>query len=248
LNFPVYDLPQLRDANEALLGAFKALLRDEGVETESITITQICGYPLQTVYRGQFTLLGVPCYGLAGCSGAAHRSFIVVSSASTTTRAEDLRGRNFAVNSMDSNTGMNLPRHFFAPFAHGKPFFNRIIMTGSHRASMNAVISGQADAAAVDCVTFGLHAAYEPGALDGLRVLAQTSASPSIPFVTSRKTSGDTVGALRRALRSFSNRADFAPLRNALHIERIETAAEADYDVLLEYRAQAAALGYPYLA
>ena len=248
MSFPMYDLPQLRDANEALLAAFKALLLEEDVDAQSIPITQICGYPLQTVYRGQFTLLGIPCYGVPGCDGPVHRSFIVVSSASTATRVEDLHGRNFAVNSMDSNTGTNLPRHFFAPFAHGKRFFSRIIVTGSHRASMNAVVSGQADAAAIDCVTFGLHAEYEPSAVDGLRVLAQTSASPSIPFVTSHKTPGEAVGVLRRALRKFSTRADFAPLRHALQIERIAPPAEADYDVLLEYRAQAAALGYPHLA
>jgi ABC-type phosphate/phosphonate transport system substrate-binding protein len=243
----MYDLPQLRTANEAFLTAFSTLLREEDVDPGGTTITQICGYPLQTVYRGQFTLLGIPCYGVPGCDGPAHRAFIVVSSASTTIRVEDLRGRDFAVNSLDSNTGMNLPRHFLAKFAEGKRFFNRVIVTGSHRASMEAVVSGRADAAAIDCVTFGLYAEYEPTAIDGLCILAQTSASPSIPFVTSRKTGKTTVRALRRALRNFSDRADFAPLRHALRIKRIEPAREADYDVLLDYCAEAAALGYPRL-
>lgn len=248
MSFPMYDLPELRVANEALLTALKAILREEDVDAEGALVTQICGYPLQTVYRGQFTLLGIPCYSLPGCDGPAHRSFIVVSSASTTTRVSDLRGRSFAVNSFDSNTGMNLPRHFFAKLAAGARFFNEIVITGSHRASMEAVIKGEADAAAIDCVTFGLHAEYEPALTDGLRVLAHTSASPSIPFVTSHDVPSGTVGALRRALRTFSDRADFAPTRRTLRIERIEAASQKDYGVLLDYRAQAVALGYPHLA
>jgi ABC-type phosphate/phosphonate transport system substrate-binding protein len=244
----MYDLPQLRDANEALLSAFTILLREEDVDPRSATITQLCGYPLRTAYRGEFVVLGTPCYGVPGCEGPTHRAFIVVSRTAKITRIEDLRGRSFAVNSMDSNTGMNLPRHFFAPFARGKRFFDQVLITGSHRSSMEVVATGQADAAAIDCVTFGLHTEYEPATVGGLRVLAQTSASPSIPFVTSRETADETVGALRRALLDFSARADFAPLRHALRMNRIEGAAELDYEVLLDYQAQAAALDYPHLA
>jgi ABC-type phosphate/phosphonate transport system substrate-binding protein len=241
-------LPELRDAHEALLLALKSLLREEDVDAEGTSITQVCGYPLQTVHRGQFTLLGVPWYSLPGCEGPAHRSFIVVSAKSSVGRVEDLRGRTFAVNSLDSNTGMNLPRHFFAKIAGGERFFERVIVTGSHRASMEAVVGGRADVAAIDCVTFGLHAEYDHTTTDGLRVLAHTSTSPSIPFVTSRETASETVEALRRALRTFSRRADFASVRRALRIERIEAVSDADYAVLLEYRAQAVSLGYPSLA
>jgi ABC-type phosphate/phosphonate transport system substrate-binding protein len=149
---------------------------------------------------------------------------------------------------MDSNTGMNLPRHLFAKFAEGKPFFKRAIVTGSHRRSMEAVVRGHADAAAIDCVTFGLYAEYEPTAIEGLRILAHTSPSPSIPFVTSSKTDDYTARALRRALGNFSARAEFAPLKRALRITRIEAVCDSDYDVLLDYRAEAVALGYPRLA
>jgi ABC-type phosphate/phosphonate transport system substrate-binding protein len=226
----------------------QALLQEEGVDPGHTSITQICGYPLQTVYRGRFTLLGTPCYGVPGCDGPAHRAFIVVPATSRTTLVQDLRGSNFAVNCMHSNTGMNLARHLFASFAEGKRFFNRVIVTGSHRASMKALVSGHADAAAIDCVTFALHAEYEPTAIRSLRVLTHTSASPSIPFVTSRATGRDTVGALRRALVHLSTRADFASVRWALRIDRIEAPCEAAYDVLLDYQAEAVALGYPYLA
>jgi ABC-type phosphate/phosphonate transport system substrate-binding protein len=244
----MYDLPELRDANEAFLGAFNALVRNAGVDPRQAPVTQICGYPLRTAYRGRFTLLGVPCYDAPGCDGPAHRSFIVVPRTSAATHVQNLRGSTFAVNSMSSNTGMNLPRRLFASLAEGRRFFNRVVLTGSHYASMAAVASGKADAAAIDCVTFGLHARYKPRTVADLRVLAHTSPSPSIPFVTPRTTDDATVGVLRRALAEFSDGPDFAPLRRALLLSRIESSCEAAYDVLLEYRDEAVALGYSQLA
>jgi ABC-type phosphate/phosphonate transport system substrate-binding protein len=248
MSFPMYDLPGLQTANAELLRTLERLLRAQHVDADSASITQMCGYPLQTDYRGQYTLLGMPCYGVPGCDGPTHRSFIVVASTSSAVCLEDLRGGTFAVNSMDSNTGMNLPRHRLAPLARAKRFFDRLHLTGSHRASMEAVANGQADAAAIDCVTFGLHAELEPGTIAGLRVLDRTSVSPSIPFVVPRTTAESTVAAMRRALEHFSARAEFAALRQALRIERVDAACESDYDKLLNYRAEAVALGYPNLA
>jgi ABC-type phosphate/phosphonate transport system substrate-binding protein len=248
VSFPIYDLPELRDANAALLDALNGLLREEDVDPSRPSITQICGYPLRTLHRGRYSVLGIPCYGVPGCDGPVHRAFIVVRSSSAAAAVRDLRGSNFAVNSPHSNTGMNLPRRLFASVADGKRFFSRVIVTGSHRASMEAVRSGDADAAAIDCVTFGLHAEYEPAAIRGLRILTHTEPSPSIPFVTSCSTGEGTVEALRRALVNFSTRADFAPVRQALRITGIAVSNEAVYDVLLDYHAEAVALGYPHLA
>lgn len=246
--FSMYDLPALRNANEALVAALRALLRGAGARAREASIMQICGYPLQTLYRGKFTLLGTPCYDVAGCDGPAHRAFIVVPAASTAKRIGDLRGRRFAVNDVRSNTGMNLPRYLFAPLAEGKPLFSSVILTGSHRASMRAVAGGLADAAAIDSVTFALQAEHEPAAVRGLRILGQTSASPSIPFVTPHTTDRATVGAMRRALVQLSSHPNFASIRRELRINRFEPAREADYAVLLDYEARAVELGYPRLA
>jgi hypothetical protein len=38
----------------------------------STLLTQVCGYPLQTIYRGQAALLGAPVYG-ADLSAGANR-------------------------------------------------------------------------------------------------------------------------------------------------------------------------------
>ena len=79
VSLPMYNLPEMQGANRAFWGALKVELSRLGleqlptdldfdrrpvpseIETETL-LTQVCGYPLQTIYRGQATLLAAPVY------------------------------------------------------------------------------------------------------------------------------------------------------------------------------------------
>ena len=230
----------MREANEAFWDALAGLLRRDGVSGvperlapddlsvpdrigAEVLFTQTCGYPLQTIYRGQHTLLGVPAYDAPGCeapgiAGPAHCAFFVVRQGDPARTLAALRGRVFACNSRHSNTGMNLPRRSLADVAGGGPFFAGVVATGSHAASMALVQDGGADAASVDNVTYAFHADHRPATLDGLRVLCATLFSPAIPFTASSATSPDTVAALRRALTVLGRDRKFAGLRQRLRL------------------------------
>ena len=269
-SLPMYNLPEMRGANAAFWHALASLLRREGVADvpgaldadgapapgsigPDVLFTQACGYPLQTIYRGQHTLLGVPEYHAPGCgtpdgAGPSHCAFFVVREGDPARALAELRGRVFACNSRHSNSGMNLPRRSLAELAGGKPFFARVIETGSHAASMALVQNGGADAASVDNVTYALHADYRPHALAGLRVLCATVASPAIPFVTSIATGSAQVAELRRALHALGNDPAYAAERRALRLRGIAPADGSDYAALLRYEREANALGYSELA
>src|SRR6187402_3872878 len=166
----MYDLPGMRAANDALWAALAALLRGEGHDVpdalvdddgpapgrsfEGTLFTQTCGYPLQTIHRGQLRLLATPSYDAPGCGLMTHRAFIVVRDEDDVFTPEDLRGSRFALNAYHSNSGMNLPRHLFAPFARNGRFFREIVETGSHAGSLQKLLSYEADAASIDCVTW----------------------------------------------------------------------------------------------
>ena len=47
------------------------------IEAGSV-FTQVCGWPLQTIYAGQATVLGVPAYGVPHCDGPTHAGVFVV--------------------------------------------------------------------------------------------------------------------------------------------------------------------------
>ena len=131
-------------------------------------------------------------YDLPGCGWFAegvpsHRSFIVVSRSSGAETVEELRGGRFAVNGWDSNSGMNLPRRLLAPLAGGAAFFSGVIVSGGHVRSMEMVATGEADVAAIDCVTYGFCALYRPELVARLRVVAETRRARRSPSSRRRR-------------------------------------------------------------
>src|SRR5476651_894495 len=238
-SLPMYNLPEMRPQNTAFWEALADELRRDGrtdlpagltfaggpvperIETD-VVFSQTCGYPLQTIYRGQYRLLGVPSYDAPGCRPARHCAFILVHKDSAFETPDDLKGATFALNSRHSNSGMNLPRLLFARLAGGKPFFRSVVETGAHPISIARVAS--------------------------LRILGETPESPAIPFVTSIATPADAAGRLQSAL--FRLAADPArrPVLDGLRLRTISMPDPAAYASLLDYERQAAELGYPELA
>ncbi len=210
--------------------------------------TQTCGYPLQTIYQGQYQLLGVPTYDAPGCGAGTHRAFILVRADSQVERLDDLRGGIFALNSRHSNSGMNLPRVMFARIAGGQRLFGRVIETGSHLASMQLVASGDADAASIDCLTYAFLSDYRPAAVERLRRFADTPESPAIPFVTAADTPLDQVAALQRALSRVMADPGRRHLLDRLRLRGIGPTDPAAYARLLDYEREALALGYGEIA
>src|SRR3954454_11819501 len=171
VGLPMYDFPEIRWATDALWTALATRLRAAGVAAvpdeltrpadlaafwrdSKLLLGQTCGYPLTAYLRNTVRVVATPVYHAPGCRGAEHRSVIVTSAGRQVRALDELRGAVCALNDFDSNTGMNLLRAMIAPMARCKPFFREVIVTGTHLASIEAVAGGQADVAAIDCVTF----------------------------------------------------------------------------------------------
>jgi ABC-type phosphate/phosphonate transport system substrate-binding protein len=264
-SLPMYNLPEMRSRNAAFWDALADELRAAGTADvpagltfesapvperigSDVLFTQTCGYPLQTIYRGQHRMLGVPTYDAPGCRPGTHCAFVLVHKDAAFETPEDLKGARFAFNSRHSNSGMNLPRLLFARMAGGKPFFSAVVETGSHPNSMARVASGELDAASIDCLTYVFFKDHRPEAVESLRILAETPESPAIPFVTSIATPADEAARLQAALfRLFADPARRSVLAG-LRLSGISTPDPAAYAGLLDYEREAAALGYPELA
>jgi ABC-type phosphate/phosphonate transport system substrate-binding protein len=264
-SLPMYNLPELADRNAAFWRALSEEIdvqRISGLPTElsfsrpavpeaigrEVLFSQTCGYPLQTIYRGQYTLLGVPTYDFPGCGAASHRAFIIVRKDSAFESVEDLRGSRFALNSRHSNSGMNLPRIMLARRGITAPFFGSVTETGSHTESMARVAAGDLDAASIDCVTYGFFNDCRPDKASALRVLDETPESPAIPFVTSVATAADQVDALRSALLRLANDPSRKSAVRGLHIAAITAVEMSAYGRVMDYEREAADRDYPVLA
>jgi ABC-type phosphate/phosphonate transport system substrate-binding protein len=263
-SLPMYNFPEMRTANAQFWGALRGLLLEAGLSDVPETLlferapvpprleaemlfSQTCGYPLETMFKGQALRLGAPVYDLPGCAGATHRAFFVVRADFPARRLDDLRGAVFLLNSSLSNSGMNLPRRALAEIAGGKPVFRQVIVTGGHPASLERLLRGDGDVASIDCVTYGFWRHYRPEAAARVRVLGETPSSPSIPFITSVVTPSSIVPILRDALHRVATDPRYAGARGGLMISGVEDVPDVAYRGLLDYEKQAAELGYPQL-
>jgi hypothetical protein len=82
-SLPMYNLPEMRAVNARFWAAMREVLTEAGlrevpedllpdrlpvpdrIEAEML-FSQTCGYPLETVFRGQAVRLGAPVYALPG--------------------------------------------------------------------------------------------------------------------------------------------------------------------------------------
>lgn len=213
-----------------------------------LMIAQTCGYPLAVQLRGQVRILATPAYDHPGCHGAMNGSFVIVRADAPGTSVADWRGGVAAINDPASNSGMNLLRRTIAPHALGGHFFGQVHESGSHLASIAMVAQGQADIAAIDCVTYGNLARFAPETVSAVRVLAETVKTPGLPFITRAAASDAEVSVLRDALLAFARDPETAPLRRTLGLTGFEVLPRHAYDAVLAIEAEAIALGYPKLA
>jgi ABC-type phosphate/phosphonate transport system substrate-binding protein len=261
MSLPMYFFPGVAAANAALWKELQVRLQAKGVDISDVEFdgkrppvpdgigpeiffTQICGYPLFKKFRDQGRMLLTPCYKLPGCEGSTHRAFFIIRADDPASKLGDMRGRVFGCNSLLSNSGMNLPRLSLAKIAGGKPFFSSVVMTHGHVASLERLHEGGIDLCSIDNVTWGLFKKFRPVDAQRYRVLDETVSSPSLPFVTSVKTSDSDAAAIVEALREIMADAQTAYIRDTLELADLVTPDVAAYEHLADYEKEAAELGY----
>lgn len=259
------DPPEVAAATRALWAQLGAALRQAGLAEAPerldeviahdaawldprLLLAQTCGYPFAAGLRGRVRLIATPIYDHPGCDGALNGSFVVVRADTPATSIADLRGETVAINDPASNSGMNLLRHHVARHALDGRFFGRVIESGGHVASLAMVARGEADVAAVDCVTYGNLARFAPERLAGVRILAETAKTPGLPLITRAAATDSEVAILRDALLRLAKDPAAASIRDTLGLRGFVVLPDHAYDGVLALERQAVALGYPHLA
>jgi ABC-type phosphate/phosphonate transport system substrate-binding protein len=256
---PWYDLPQLREATDALWHGIARELVQRGVrdvpqrlerdldpdqllERPDLLLSQTCGTMVGA--RPGLRAVATPRYSAPGCRGSEYASFVVVPDHSTARSIEDLRGARCALNDPRSHSGANCLRALIAPLQRHGRFFSSVEQSGSHLQSLAWLAGGRADVAAIDCVTFALARQVQPDLTEGVRVLCTTPTAPAPPFVAGPAIGERELGLLRHALRSFLGSAASAELRESLRLDGIEVRPLADYAPMAAAARQARMRGY----
>lgn len=193
-SLPMYDRPENEAAHDALWHGVcdrldmprtaldRAVHYESGWGRPDLFFGHICNLPYRAKYRDHVTPIGCSDYGLQDTPAGYYHSLFVV-------RAEDAwRGLapatlgRFAYNDALSHSGWGAP--FAAVTTQGLQF-HTTICTGAHIDSLNAVVDGRADLAAIDAVSWRMFESWEPRAQD-LRVIGRTRATPGQMFITGK--------------------------------------------------------------
>ncbi|PZW92487.1 ABC-type phosphate/phosphonate transport system substrate-binding protein [Pseudomonas sp. 478] len=207
-----------------------------------LLLTQTCGYPLMTALRGRVRVVGRPRYELPDANGGNHCSLLLSRADDPRRSLPAFRDSRGVINGEDSNSGMNLLRHRLAPLHQEGQFFASVSISGSHRESLRGLREGTADLAAIDSVTFAYLARHAEEEVAGLRIIARSAFSPTLPYITAATVPDEQAEALLQVMNTTLQ--ELPEVREILGLQEVLPASESDYQIVLDYQQEAEALGY----
>lgn len=113
---------------------------------------------------------------------------------------DDLGGGAWAYNVEGSFSGCVLPRYHLVQLGQTERFFGRVTYTGSHEASIQAVVAGDVDASAIDSHVLGVELHRRPELAAEIRVIEVLGPSTIPPVVVSTRLPEGLQQAIRAAL------------------------------------------------
>lgn len=168
---------------------------------DDLLLSQTCGMPYRLFLNGKVQLVGTPDYGLKGCPAGYYNSVLITSAKDTRSDISDFATDKLAINSKTSQSGFAAPQN--EAKLHGFQFENILISEG-HVASAKLVVSGEAQIAAIDAITWQNIELYDDFA-GNLKVLSRTQPTPGLPYICALGQDKDRINdAVSAAIQSLS--------------------------------------------
>ena len=212
-----------------------------------LLLGQTCGYPLVKMLSGAVRVVGAFRFTAPGCDGIRYSSTVIARSDDPAQDIIAFRGRRAAYNGTESQSGYNCLRALVAPLADKGRFFGSTLKTGAHQSSMQAVAAGDADVAAIDCISFAHICAVDPVLAKALRVVCLTESVPGLPLVTHKTATDEDVAVLRAVLADVVRDSALAESRARLLIDGFEPIEFEAYAEIAAMEQRAIDAGYPIL-
>jgi phosphonate transport system substrate-binding protein len=200
-----------------------------------IAVGWICGRPYVRLADE-----GAPIHLLAAPVMAGERyggrpvyfSDVVVRRDSPYTTFAELRGATWAYNEPGSQSGYHVTRYHLARLGvkPGESFFGRSQATGAHLNSLAMVLSGAADASAIDSTVLEWELAADPGLAEHIRVIDAIGPSPVPPLVVSTRVPDDVTAEWRRRLLALHQTEAGRQALAVGRLARFAAVTDADYD------------------
>jgi ABC-type phosphate/phosphonate transport system substrate-binding protein len=139
----------------------------------------MCGWPFRRS-RPPVQIVAAPIPASGSCEGPYYCTDMIVRADAPFARIEDTFGGRIVWTDEGSHSGFNAPRRLLLNYAAGLDslYTQSIGPVVTPRASLNAVIEGQADIAPLDSYFHMLLKQHEPDVATQVRILARTSCAP----------------------------------------------------------------------
>lgn len=212
--------------------------RLQELDAGTVSMAWICGLPY-VVLNGdrpaRFELLAAPVMAQDRYAGRpVYFSDVVVRRESPPGNFDDLRGAVWAYNESGSFSGHVVVCAHLADRGAGRNFFKRWIATGSHLRSLELVLEGEADAAAIDSTVLDMAYAAEPGLQDRIRSVTALGPNPAPPWVISRELPRPVRERARASLCGLHHTPAGRALLETYRINCFAPVQDRDYDPIRE--------------
>jgi phosphonate transport system substrate-binding protein len=201
-----------------------ALYRQTYSETNDLVRYQRCDIAIVCTYpfiRGEKEF-GMQALVVPQINGVTtYQSIILVPVASPAKTLFDLRGKRFASADIISTTGWLFPAMLLMEGGENpNKFFGELIITGSHDSSLQAVIDGFVDGAAVHGIVYDQIVREDPSTLGKVKVLAKSAPFGIPPIVVHPDLDPQLKKDILSVLLRMHEDTEGKPILAKLHIER----------------------------
>jgi phosphonate transport system substrate-binding protein len=162
-------------------------------------------------------------------NGMEYRSYLIVPAHSSRDSVEELRGATMAYTDPESNTGCLVPRALLAKHRLRESFFERIVFSGSHDKSIQAVAIGAVDVAAVDSLVWESSVKSDPSLEGKTRVIWRSEPFGAPPVVVPSSIDPELKEALRRAFLGLDGDEEGRKVLSSIGIARFVGARDDEY-------------------
>lgn len=179
-------------------------LDDPDLMNDRIDLAFICGLPFIRHHHNapiQFQPLVAPVMQSARYADRpVYFSDVIVHSNSGISTFDMLHGKIFCYNDPGSNSGYNLPCYHLLQRGYSPTFWGSVWQSGSHQRSIQAVIHGEADWAAIDSTVLEQELRTVPEFAHQLRVVESIGPCPMPPMIVAQRLGKKLIDRMRDAL------------------------------------------------
>ena len=208
--------------------------RERRFDRGEIEILWLCGWPYVDkidALRADMELLAVPVpAGTRYDNQPIYFSDVVVKLQSRFNSFAQLRAAAWAFNEPRSHSGYNVVRAHLAELGMRRGFFGRVIESGAHSASMEMILSGRVDGAAIDSTVLEWLLSERPDLAGQIRVIETIGPSPIPPWVIAKRVPPQLRCELRALLLHMHQDDCGRDILDRGRLRRFALAQDGDYD------------------